>query len=111
MYIDKNILKYPQNKSVFDKVRNSKADEALKFKIIKGYNEKLNNLPAKYNPEYDLSVLMDLQLDLFRFKRTNEIIIDHPLVLKDLKKFGVDNYKLSSFLNTFVGHDFYKKIF
>ena len=54
---------------VFEKVRSNAQDDALKINIIKAYNEKMDTLPEKYYPEFDLAVLMDLLLDIFRNKR------------------------------------------
>ena len=65
VYVDAHLASYQQAK-VFDKVRSNPADDALKLKIIKLYNQKMNLLPEKYAPEMDLAVVIDLFLDIFR---------------------------------------------
>jgi len=69
VYVDTHIGSYPGSTKVFEKVRSNAADEALKLKIIKLYNQKMNVLPEKYLPDFDLAVVMDLFLDIFRHKR------------------------------------------
>lgn len=81
------------------------------MKIIKLYNEKLNTLPEKFYSELDLAVLLDLFLDIFRYKRAQQVIIDSAFIIKDAKKIGMDNYKLQAFLKKFVAGDGYENIF
>ena len=92
-------------------MRSSVSDETLKLKFIKFYNEKMNTLPEKYYHEIDLAVLMDLFLDIFRYKRAQQVIIDSAFILKDAKRVGFDNYTLQSFLKKFVSPEGYENIF
>jgi len=63
----------------------------------------MNTFPEKYQPEFDLAVVMDLFLDIFRHKLIQLVIIDSAFIVKDAKKVGLDNYKLQSFLKKFIG--------
>jgi hypothetical protein len=111
VYVDTQIGRYPPASKVYEKVRASQQDEALKLKIIKTYNEKMNTLPEKYYSEFDLPVVMDLFLDIFRHKRVQQVIIDSAFIIKEAKKVGLDNYKLQSFLKKFVAGDSFENIF
>jgi len=70
-YIIQNIDKPQGSKvgGVFEKSRISKADEALKMKIIEAYNLKLDAFSTSYNKDFDFSIVGDLLLDLFRHKQ------------------------------------------
>lgn len=70
-YIIQNIEKPQASKvGVFEKSRISKADEALKMKIIEAYNLKLDGFSTSYNKDFDFSIVGDLLLDLFRHKQS-----------------------------------------
>ena len=75
VYVTNNIEKFSQEKAnVFGKVRNSKNDDEMKIILINQYNKEADNLPNHYYEVFDLNVICDIILDLFRFK--TKIIID-----------------------------------
>jgi hypothetical protein len=51
-------------------------------------------LPTAYRQEFDLAVIMDLFLDIFRYNRAKKVMIDSAHIVKEAKKNGIDNYKL-----------------
>lgn len=66
---------YNGAKGLFEVTRGLKEDRQLKFKFIALYNDLLDKLPDfnDKKKEFDLSVICDLLLDLFR-EQSNRIL-------------------------------------
>lgn len=74
-YIKNNLKSYTGSKGLFETTRGLKEDRQLKFKFIALYNDQLDKLPDfnDKKKEFDLSVICDLLLDLFR-EQQNRIL-------------------------------------
>lgn len=67
----------------FEKTRESNYDRSQKIKIIKKFNEKLDKFSLAYMPEYDISIVTDMLLDLLRNK--SSLVLDVESALTDLR--------------------------
>ena len=74
-YIKNNLKSYNGAKGLFEVTRGLKEDRQLTFKFIALYNDLLDKLPDfnDKKKEFDLSVICDLLLDLFR-EQANRIL-------------------------------------
>lgn len=103
-YIIQNIDKPQSSKvGILEKNRISKADEALKTKLMEAYNQKLDAFSTSYTKEFDFSIVGDLLLDLFRHKQTS--IVDMKNAQSDFIKVSKSGgvYKLSQFIARIQG--------
>ena len=88
-YIENNLDRYanlPGKKpALFDKSRENDQNRALKFSLIRRFNEKPHRFPNQdFNDEFDLGIACDLLLDLFRYE--NQEIINPAIIVQDFKQ-------------------------